>query len=209
MFTRKGENLEVEVPLTIPEALRGAEVKVPTLNGTKTLRVRRARARHRPAAARRGPAETRRGRAAKGDIHYRFVIDVPEHLSEEQQEAVEELSQTIDGDPRAGLFATAPILGPPSPAREPRHAAGGEQWPRRRRPPPAAAGGVRIPTVTRVEVETDRGVFMISVAAELANMHPQTLRMYEARGLIEPQRSPRARACTPRRTSSASAASRR
>ncbi len=47
------------------------------------------------------------------------------------------------------------------------------------------------PTVTRVEVETDRGVFMISVAAELANMHPQTLRMYEARGLIEPQRSPK------------------
>jgi MerR family transcriptional regulator, heat shock protein HspR len=41
----------------------------------------------------------------------------------------------------------------------------------------------------RVEVSTDRGVFMISVAAELAEMHPQTLRMYEARGLIEPKRS--------------------
>ena len=34
-------------------------------------------------------------------------------------------------------------------------------------------------------------VFMISVAAELAEMHPQTLRMYEARGLIEPKRSPK------------------
>jgi MerR family transcriptional regulator/heat shock protein HspR len=44
---------------------------------------------------------------------------------------------------------------------------------------------------TRIEVETDRGVFMISVAAELANMHPQTLRMYETRGLIEPKRSPK------------------
>jgi MerR family transcriptional regulator/heat shock protein HspR len=46
---------------------------------------------------------------------------------------------------------------------------------------------------TRVtaRVEHDRGVFMISVAAELAEMHPQTLRMYEARGLIEPQRSPK------------------
>jgi MerR family transcriptional regulator/heat shock protein HspR len=40
-------------------------------------------------------------------------------------------------------------------------------------------------------VERDRGVFMISVAAELADMHPQTLRMYEARGLIEPKRSPK------------------
>jgi MerR family transcriptional regulator/heat shock protein HspR len=49
------------------------------------------------------------------------------------------------------------------------------------------------PTVrrTRIEVALDRGVFMISVAAELAEMHPQTLRMYEARGLIEPSRSPK------------------
>ena len=47
------------------------------------------------------------------------------------------------------------------------------------------------PRRTTIEVASDRGVFMISVAAELANMHPQTLRMYEARGLIEPQRSPK------------------
>jgi MerR family transcriptional regulator/heat shock protein HspR len=40
-----------------------------------------------------------------------------------------------------------------------------------------------------VTVASDRGVFMISVAAELAQMHPQTLRVYEARGLIEPKRS--------------------
>jgi MerR family transcriptional regulator/heat shock protein HspR len=61
----------------------------------------------------------------------------------------------------------------------------GESAPAPRRRPGA------IPTVTRVEVETDRGVFMISVAAQLAQMHPQTLRMYEARGLIEPKRSPK------------------
>jgi MerR family transcriptional regulator, heat shock protein HspR len=46
-------------------------------------------------------------------------------------------------------------------------------------------------TTTRVRVSSRRGVFMISVAAELAEMHPQTLRMYEARGLIEPKRSPK------------------
>lgn len=43
----------------------------------------------------------------------------------------------------------------------------------------------------RLRVSSGRGVFMISVAAELAEMHPQTLRMYEARGLIEPKRSPK------------------
>jgi MerR family transcriptional regulator/heat shock protein HspR len=40
-------------------------------------------------------------------------------------------------------------------------------------------------------IDEERGVFMISVAAELADMHPQTLRMYEARGLITPKRSPK------------------
>ena len=42
-----------------------------------------------------------------------------------------------------------------------------------------------------ITIDDERGVFMISVAAELAEMHPQTLRMYEARGLIAPKRSPK------------------
>jgi MerR family transcriptional regulator, heat shock protein HspR len=50
-------------------------------------------------------------------------------------------------------------------------------------------------TVRRERIEAtideERGVYMISVAAELAEMHPQTLRVYEARGLIQPKRSPK------------------
>lgn len=47
--------------------------------------------------------------------------------------------------------------------------------------------------VTRIaaSVDAERGVYVISVAAELADMHPQTLRVYESRGLISPQRSPK------------------
>src|SRR5213596_580547 len=45
--------------------------------------------------------------------------------------------------------------------------------------------------MARREIERDRGVYMISVAAELAGMHPQTLRIYESRGLIQPKRSPK------------------
>ncbi len=54
------------------------------------------------------------------------------------------------------------------------------------------SGGRRIrrQTIT-TRVDHERGVFMISVAAELAEMHPQTLRMYEAKGLITPKRSPK------------------
>jgi MerR family transcriptional regulator/heat shock protein HspR len=58
----------------------------------------------------------------------------------------------------------------------------------------SALGGrprrVRRETIT-ASIDAERGVFMISVAAELAEMHPQTLRTYEARGLIAPQRSPK------------------
>jgi MerR family transcriptional regulator, heat shock protein HspR len=49
----------------------------------------------------------------------------------------------------------------------------------------------RVDAEVSAEVDRDRGVFMISVAAELAGMHPQTLRIYEARGLITPKRSPK------------------
>ena len=42
-----------------------------------------------------------------------------------------------------------------------------------------------------MQVPEDQGVFMISVAARLAGMHPQTLRIYEERGLIKPARSPK------------------
>lgn len=43
----------------------------------------------------------------------------------------------------------------------------------------------------KASFDEEQGVFMISVAAELAEMHPQTLRQYEQRGLIEPKRSPK------------------
>jgi MerR family transcriptional regulator, heat shock protein HspR len=49
----------------------------------------------------------------------------------------------------------------------------------------------RTRTTASATFDRERGVFMISVAAELAEMHPQTLRMYEARGLISPKRSPK------------------
>ena len=88
-----------------PEAIGGAEVKVPTLNGTKTLRVKPGTA-HGTVQRLRGEGPPKLGSKppAKGDIHYRFVIDVPENLTEEQQKAVDELSRTLGTDPRSALF---------------------------------------------------------------------------------------------------------
>jgi len=106
VFTRKGDNVEVEVPLTIPEAIRGATVDVPTLNGAKKLRVP-AGTKHGTVQRLRGEGPPRLNASSRGDIHYRFVIDVPATLSSEQQAAVDEMSKVFNGDPRARLFAAA------------------------------------------------------------------------------------------------------
>ena len=99
---------------------------------------------------------------------------MPRELNDEQRQALDAFAETInDHDPRERLLrdASAPSAkvgdGPMSAAKD--SASGGE----------------------RRGLDRRRGVFMISVAAELAEMHPQTLRMYEARGLITPKRSPK------------------
>jgi molecular chaperone DnaJ len=106
LFKRKGDHVEVEVPLTIPEAIRGATIEVPTLHGTKKLRV--------PGGTRHGTVQRLRSEGppklngkGRGDIHYRFVIDVPASLSKEEKAAVDELSRVMNGNPRARLFERA------------------------------------------------------------------------------------------------------
>ncbi|QEC46991.1 molecular chaperone DnaJ [Baekduia soli] len=104
IFVRKGDNLEVEVPLTIPEAIRGADVEVPTLNGRKKIRVAPG-TQHGTVVKLRGEGPPKLGKGTKGDLLYRFVIDVPATLSAEQSEAVEKLSAVMGDDPRAKLFS--------------------------------------------------------------------------------------------------------
>lgn len=44
-------------------------------------------------------------------------------------------------------------------------------------------------TARRITDDRDRALFVISIAAELSGVHPQTLRMYERKGLLQPQRT--------------------
>jgi molecular chaperone DnaJ len=105
VFRRKGDNLEVDVPLTIPEALLGAEVRVPTLEGAKTLRVPPGTSHGTVQRLRgEGPTKLNSNPPVRGDIHYRFTIDVPGKLDAEQEKAVEALSKTMTADPRRALF---------------------------------------------------------------------------------------------------------
>jgi molecular chaperone DnaJ len=104
IFRRRGDNLEVEVPITIPEAIRGATIEVPTLAGTKRIRV--------PSGTQHGTVQRLRNEGppklngkGRGDIHYRLSIEVPSELSKEQAEIVDELATVIDGNPRERLLA--------------------------------------------------------------------------------------------------------
>src|SRR3954451_10853486 len=103
VFRRKGEHLEVDVPITIPEAIRGATVEVPTLNGAKRIRVP-AGTQHGTMQRRRGEGPPKLGGRGRGDIHYKFTIDVPRSLNKKQQQAVDSLADVIDGNPRERLF---------------------------------------------------------------------------------------------------------
>ncbi len=106
VFKRKGDNLEVEVPLTIPEALLGAEVHVPTLDGAKTLRVSPVPSTVRcSGCAARGPPSLVARAAAT--FTTASCLTYPSSSSDEQRAAVDELSKVMNGNPRAKLFTEA------------------------------------------------------------------------------------------------------
>ena len=104
IFTRKGDNLEVEVPITIPEAIRGATIEVPDAQRHQAHpRSPGHPARHGPAPARRGPAaSSAAAAAATSTTGSRSTC--PSTLSREQSEAVDELAAVMDGNPRERLL---------------------------------------------------------------------------------------------------------
>jgi molecular chaperone DnaJ len=107
VFKQKGEHLEVEVPISVVEALRGGEIEVPTLDGRKRLRIA-AGTKHGSVQRLRGEGPPKPGGSGNGDIHYRFVIELPQELDDSQRKAVDALAKAMNGeDPRRALFAQA------------------------------------------------------------------------------------------------------
>ncbi|HUB99516.1 MAG TPA: molecular chaperone DnaJ [Solirubrobacterales bacterium] len=100
-------NLEVAVPITIPEALRGGTIEVPTLQGTKKIKVAPG-TKHGTIQRLRGEGPPKPKGKGNGDIRYRLEIAIPSELSEEQSEAAEKLAEAFNGsDPRAELLRKA------------------------------------------------------------------------------------------------------
>ncbi|HWO82983.1 MAG TPA: molecular chaperone DnaJ [Solirubrobacterales bacterium] len=102
-----GGNLEVTVPISVVEAIRGGTIEVPTLNGTKKIKVAPG-TRHGAIQRLRGEGPPKPKGSGRGDIRYRLEIAIPAGLSEEQSEAVEKLAESLNGsDPRAELLRKA------------------------------------------------------------------------------------------------------
>ncbi len=165
------------MPITIPEAIQGATVEVPTLNGSKRIRVQPG-TQHGTVQRLRGEGPPKPGGRGRGDIRYRLGIEVPSDLTDEQRRrSASSRRRSTTATRASGCCAMRPRSGRRVRGRQGRRVS-------------ASAKACRPPR-DGLRIDADRGVFMISVAAELAEMHPQTLRMYEARGLITPKRSPK------------------
>jgi len=103
----EGGNLEVTVPITVAEALRGATIEVPTLEGTKKIKVGPG-TKHGSIQRLKGEGAPKPRGRGKGDIRYRLEIEMPEKLTEEQERAAEVLAEAFNGsDPRAELLRKA------------------------------------------------------------------------------------------------------
>lgn len=111
VFTRRGDNLEVSIPVTVTEAIRGATIEVPTLDGTKQIKV--------PAGTKPGTVIRLKGEGpahakgqGSGDLRYRIDVQIPNanELSKEQQDAVDDLASVITDNPREALLAKARTL---------------------------------------------------------------------------------------------------
>ena len=100
VFTRKGDNVYCEVPMTIIEAVLGARVPVPGVDGGLSVPV--------PPGTQSGHVVRLRGKGmprlsggARGDLYVTLRVEIPRDLDTRTQELFRELGRLLPGDPRA------------------------------------------------------------------------------------------------------------
>ncbi len=108
VFNRRPDgNLEVVTPISIAEAIEGGTIEVPTLSGTKRIRIP-AGTQHGTVQRLRGEGPPKPGGRDRGDILYRLEIEVPKQLTRDQKAAVDEFATAMnDHDPRERLLREA------------------------------------------------------------------------------------------------------
>jgi molecular chaperone DnaJ len=101
MFGRNGLNLTLTVPVTFPEAVIGTEIRVPTLDGSVTLRIPPGTPSGRTLRVR--GKGVQKGDAPPGDLLVTIEVDVPSNLNEAARKALADFAAAIPGNPRAHL----------------------------------------------------------------------------------------------------------
>jgi molecular chaperone DnaJ len=104
LYTRKGDDLTVTVPVTFAEAALGAQVEVPTLDGRVKLTVPPGSADGRSLRIA-GKGAPRLKGGGRGDLIAKLRVEVPRELSDEQRKALEEFAALDRRDPRETLFS--------------------------------------------------------------------------------------------------------
>jgi len=103
-FKRDGDNIEVEVPITISEAGLGAKIEVPTIDGRALLKIPQGTQNGQKFRLReRGVMNTRRNQ--RGDQIIRVTIQAPDIHDERTRELLRELAQVQTQDPRSELWS--------------------------------------------------------------------------------------------------------
>ena len=100
VFKREGDDLHVEVPITVPEAIAGATVKFPTPSGEVSLKI--------PPGTQSGRRFRLRGlgvssKNGKGDLYARVAVHVPDKDGPEAREIAQQLAPFYTRDPRSEL----------------------------------------------------------------------------------------------------------
>jgi molecular chaperone DnaJ len=103
LYTRQGDDLLINVPVTFAEAALGAQVEVPTIDGRVKLRVPPGSADGRQLRLA-GKGAPRLKGEGRGALIARLRVQVPRELSHEQREALERFAALEGGDPRETLF---------------------------------------------------------------------------------------------------------
>ena len=100
-FKREGDDLHVDVPITVGEAYNGAKIRVPTPDGDVTLKVP-AHTQSGNVSRLRGKGVVRKGKEP-GDLYVKYIVHVPTQDDPEVAKAVDVLASKMTDDPRAGL----------------------------------------------------------------------------------------------------------
>ncbi|MGH7440050.1 MAG: J domain-containing protein, partial [Polyangiaceae bacterium] len=100
-FRREGDDLHLDLPLTLAEAYRGAKVRVPTIDGEVSLRVPE-RSQSGQVMRLRGKGVARKGSHA-GDLYVHFMVQIPTAIDAEVGDLIDRLAKYQPEDPRQGI----------------------------------------------------------------------------------------------------------